>query len=106
MKKNKIFLALITFPMALFSLCACGSRLKDANVFMFKMTGNHFGETLYSGFEMTMKANNQKYFDKSPSEANVGAQVQMIETLMMQNVGSIVVLITLRYASRSLVRSS
>lgn len=91
MKKNKILLALVTLPMALFSLCACGSHLKGANAFMFKMTGNHFGETLYSGFEMTMKANNQKYFDKSPSEANVGAQVQMIETLMMQNVGSIVV---------------
>ena len=44
-----------------------------------------------SGFGEVMERNNEKYFDKSPSEANVGSQVQMIETLTMQQVKSITI---------------
>lgn len=91
MKRSKLFLALSTFPMALMSLCSCGSRLKGAYVFMHKQSGNAYGMSVYKGVGEYLDTVNIKYADKSPSEQAVSNQVQMIENAAMLGAKAVIV---------------
>ena len=58
--------------------------LEGAHVFMFKSTGNSFGDLMYEGFEEYLSGKGQKTVYKSPAETTVAAQVQMLDELITQ----------------------
>ena len=62
--------------------------LEGTHVFMFKSTGNSFGDLMYEGFSEYLEAKGEKTAYKSPAETTVAAQVQMLIT---QNVASITI---------------
>lgn len=73
-----------------------GGSSKDASmegthVFMFKSTGNSFGDLMYEGFSEYLEAKGEKTAYKSPAETTVAAQVQMLDELITQNVASITI---------------
>ncbi|HHV11601.1 MAG TPA: substrate-binding domain-containing protein [Clostridiales bacterium] len=70
---------------------ANSDSLEGAHVFMFKSTGNTFGDLMFEGFEEYMKSNNQKAVYKSPAETTVAAQVQLLDELITQKVASITI---------------
>ena len=49
--------------------------LEGAHVFMFKSTGNSFGDLMYEGFEEYLSGKGQKTVYKSPAETTVAAHV-------------------------------
>ena len=61
------------------------------NVFMFKSTGNKFGDLMYEGFEEYMKGQGEQAVYKSPAETTVAAQVQLLDELITQGVKSITI---------------
>ena len=65
--------------------------LEGAHVFMFKSTGNSFGDLMYEGFEEYLSGKGQKTVYKSPAETTVAAQVQMLDELITQKVASITI---------------
>jgi rhamnose transport system substrate-binding protein len=65
--------------------------LEGAHVFMFKSTGNTFGDLMFEGFEEYMKAKGLKAVYKSPAETTVAAQVQLLDELITQKVASITI---------------
>lgn len=67
------------------------SSLEGTNVFMFKSTGNSFGDLMYEGFSEYLKAKGEKTAYKSPAETTVAAQVQMLDELITQKVASITI---------------
>ncbi len=65
--------------------------LEGAHVFMFKSTGNTFGDLMFEGFYSYMLAKGQKAVYKSPAETTVAAQVQLLDELITQKVASITI---------------
>lgn len=61
------------------------------HVFMFKSTGNKFGDLMYEGYSEYMKALGYETEYDSPAETTVAAQVQMLDELITQGVASIVI---------------
>lgn len=92
-KRNKFWLLASLVPMVFLSTGCNIGELKGSYAFVFRSTGNIFGTNVYKGFGDILSADHKeaKYFDKSPSETNVGSQIQMIETLTLQQVGSITI---------------
>lgn len=73
------------------SKSASSDSLEGAHVFMFKSTGNTFGDLMFEGFEEYMKAKGLKAVYKSPAETTVAAQVQLLDELITQKVASITI---------------
>ncbi len=65
--------------------------LEGAHVFMFKSTGNSFGDLMFEGFNEYMEAKGEKAVYKSPAETTVSAQVQLLDELITQKVASITI---------------
>lgn len=61
------------------------------HVFMFKSTGNTFGDLMYEGYSEYMNALGYETEYDSPAETTVAAQVQMLDELITQGVASIVI---------------
>lgn len=113
MKKfKKVVSAALCAAMTMSLLAGCGSSGKDAaestdtktegskesagdvagaHVFMFKSTGNTFGDLMYEGFKEYMEEKGEKTVYKSPAETTVSAQVQMLDELITQKVASITI---------------
>lgn len=89
--KHKHFIKLGALLVTTAALCSCDINRSGQYAYMFKLTGNHYGEVLRSGFFEFCEQNNLGHFEKTPAEANVGDQIQMIETLILQNVKAITV---------------
>lgn len=68
-----------------------GSSLEGTHVFMFKSTGNSFGDLMYEGFSEYLEGKGEKVAYKSPAETTVSAQVQMLDELITQKVASITI---------------
>lgn len=68
-----------------------GESMEGTHVFMFKSTGNSFGDLMFEGFEEYMEAKGEKTAYKSPAETTVQAQVNMLDELITQNVASITI---------------
>lgn len=73
------------------SSASSGSDLEGAHVFMFKSTGNTFGDLMFEGFEEYMKGQGETAVYKSPAATTVAAQVQMLDELITQKVASITI---------------
>ena len=65
--------------------------MEGTHVFMFKSTGNSFGDLMYEGFAEYMAAKGEKTAYTSPAETTVAAQVQMLDELITQKVASITI---------------
>lgn len=65
--------------------------MEGAHVFMFKSTGNTFGDLMFEGFNEYMEGEGQKAVYKSPAETTVAAQVQLLDELITQKVASITI---------------
>jgi len=89
MKKIARFLSFL-FVSAI-SLTSCSLNKAGYSVFMFKLTGNPYGEALYKGYQKVFEEAKLPYFNKTPSEASVAEQIKLIETFIMQGVKSITV---------------
>ncbi len=70
---------------------ASDDSLEGSHVFMFKSTGNTFGDLMYEGFSEYLEAKGEKTAYKSPAETTVAAQVQMLDELITQKVASITI---------------
>jgi rhamnose transport system substrate-binding protein len=70
---------------------ASDDSLEGTHVFMFKSTGNTFGDLMYEGFSEYLEAKGDKTAYKSPAETTVAAQVQMLDELITQKVASITI---------------
>ena len=70
---------------------ASGDSLEGKHVFMFKSTGNSFGDLMFEGFNEYMETQGQKAVYKSPAETTVAAQVQLLDELITQKVASITI---------------
>lgn len=68
-----------------------GDSMEGTHVFMFKSTGNSFGDLMYEGFSEYLEAKGEKTAYKSPAETTVAAQVQMLDELITQKVASITI---------------
>lgn len=94
---KKILAVILSAVLGITCLAACNKQdgddasLEGAHVFMFKSTGNAFGDLMYEGFEKTVKAAGGKAVYKSPAETTVAAQVEMLDTLITQKVASITI---------------
>lgn len=64
---------------------------QGVHVFMFKSTGNKFGDLMYQGFSEYMHSIGEKTTYQSPAETTVSAQVQMLDELITQDVASITI---------------
>ena len=116
----KKFLALMLSVSMLAGLDACGSKETEApaeapaqteapaetggdaepaapsdgsgkHIFMFKSTGNSFGDLMYEGYSEYMNALGYETEYDSPAETTVAAQVQMLDELITQGVASITI---------------
>lgn len=75
-----------------FSACTDSSdSLEGAHVFMFKCTGNAYGNMMYKGFKRVIEESGGKASYNSPAEATVTSQVKMLDTLIAQKVASITI---------------
>lgn len=94
---KKILSIIMACVMCLCVLTACGTTavdtedLKGVHVFMFKNTGNSYGTQMFEGFKRVVEAAGEKAAFKSPSEPTVAAQVEMLDTLITQQVASITI---------------
>ncbi len=70
---------------------ASGDSLEGKHVFMFKSTGNSFGDLMFEGFNEYMESQGQSAVYKSPAETTVAAQVQLLDELITQKVASITI---------------
>ncbi len=61
------------------------------NIFMFKSTGNSFGDLMYEGFSEYLNALGYETEYDSPAETTVAAQVQMLDELITQGCASITI---------------
>jgi len=68
-----------------------GDGMEGTHVFMFKSTGNSFGDLMYEGFEEVMTAAGEKVSYQSPAETTVEAQVSMIDELITQKIASLTI---------------
>ncbi len=67
------------------------STEKDVHVFMFKSTGNLFGDLMYRGFEKAVTDLGGVAEYQSPAETTAVAQVQLVEELIAKGVKSITI---------------
>lgn len=65
--------------------------LEGVHVFMFKSTGNSFGDLMFEGFSEYMQSIGERAVYKSPAETTVAAQVQLLDELITQKVASITI---------------
>lgn len=98
MKSKKIISAILSVLLlstCLISFTACNSEtaggLEGAHVFMFKSTGNTFGDLMYEGFKEYIESKGGKAVYKSPATTTVAAQVSLIDELITQKVASITI---------------
>ncbi len=106
MKKFKKLLALgLTLSLVASAMAGCSTTkqtgtdqskgnsgsLEGAHVFMFKSTGNTFGDLMFEGFNEYMESKGEKAVYKSPAETTVAAQVQLLDELITQKVASITI---------------
>lgn len=61
------------------------------HVFMFKSTGNLFGDLMYRGFEEAVTSMGGKALYRSPAETTAAAQVALVEELIAEGVESITI---------------
>lgn len=64
---------------------------KDVHVFMFKSSGNLFGDLMYQGFEEAVSSLGAEPQYHSPAETTAQAQVQLVEELIAKGVKSITI---------------
>jgi rhamnose transport system substrate-binding protein len=86
-----VMLSLILSATMMVSLSGCGESLEGSHVFMFKSSGNAFGELMYDGFKEYIESKGGTPINKSPSETTVQAQVKLIDELITQKVASITI---------------
>ena len=86
-----VMLSLILSATMMVSLAGCGESLEGTHVFMFKSTGNTFGDLMYQGFKEYIESKGETAINKSPSETSVTAQVKLIDELITQKVASITI---------------
>lgn len=86
-----IILSLIMTVTTAVAFTGCSETLEDTHVFMFKSTGNAFGDLMYDGFKEYIESKGAKAINKSPSETTVQAQVKLIDELITQKVASITI---------------
>ena len=86
-----VLLSLIVSATLMITLAGCGATLEGKHVFMFKSTGNSFGDLMYQGFSEYIEAQGGSAVNKSPSETTVQAQVKLIDELITQKVASITI---------------
>ncbi|MFJ7848906.1 rhamnose ABC transporter substrate-binding protein [Peribacillus sp. NPDC097206] len=69
------------------------SSKKDSNThaFIFKNTGNPYGEKMMEGFEKAMKEKGGEVILRSPDQPTAEGQIQIIEQLITQKVSTITV---------------
>ena len=93
MKKSMAIVLSILMVALAFSGCATSTTtsLEGKHVFMFKSTGNTFGDLMYEGFSALIKAKGGEAVNKSPAETTVSAQVKLIDELITQKVASITI---------------
>ena len=65
--------------------------LEGVHIFMFKSSGNSFGDLMYEGFAKYLAAKGEKVSYQSPAETTVKAQVEMLGDLIERKVGSITI---------------
>lgn len=94
----KKFIAIVLSALMLTGLLAgCandqtgGESLAGKHVFMFKSTGNTFGDLMYKGFKQYMDSQGESCVYKSPAQTTVEAQVKLIEEMIIQKVASITI---------------
>lgn len=85
--------------------------LEGSHVFMFKSTGNSFGDLMFEGFDEYMKGEGQKAVYKSPAETTVAAQVQLLDELITQKLllllsRQMVIPVTMKYLKGKRSRNS
>lgn len=107
-KFKKVVAAALCAAMTMSLLAGCGSSssstagstaaadsssgsLEGAHVFMFKSTGNTFGDLMFEGFQEYIEGKGETAVYKSPAETTVAAQVQMLDELITQKVASITI---------------
>lgn len=105
MKKLVVLLMVLSMMV---SLVACGNKeaaegtatttetvaesgKKDVHVFMFKSTGNKFGDLMNQGFEKAVTAAGGEAQYVSPAETTAAAQVSLVEELIAKGVKSITI---------------
>lgn len=101
-KKNRLRIMVIALFTVTF-LVACDSEApinnehneadvsSGAHAFIFKNTGNPFGERMQEGFQEVIEASGKEAILRSPEQPTVEGQIQIIEQLMAQNVASITI---------------
>ena len=70
---------------------ANGGSEAGAHAFVFKNTGNPFGERMQDGFQEVIEAHGGEAILRSPEQPTVEGQIQIIEQLMAQDVASITI---------------
>ena len=93
LKKSICVILSLIMCVSLLSACNIGSsgELKGAHIFMFKNTGNAFGDLMYKGFSKVVSESGERAVYKCPAEPSVALQVEMLDTLITQKVASITV---------------
>ncbi len=66
-------------------------NLQGANVLVFQCTGTAFGDLMYEGFKEAVLDLGGKPVSKSPADATVAAQIELLDTLITQKVASITI---------------
>lgn len=99
---KKIAGSLLTIVLFLAILAGCSQSSpetsttpskKDSNThaFVFKNTGNPYGEKMMEGFEKAIKEKDGKVILRSPDQPTAEGQIQIIEQLITQKVSSITI---------------
>ncbi|MBC5629445.1 substrate-binding domain-containing protein [Clostridium sp. NSJ-6] len=99
---KKILSVLLAATVAVSTLVGCGSSgdsgsssssgsMEGKHVFMFKSTGNSFGDLMAEGFQEYIKAQGEEAVYKSPAETTVAAQVKLIDELITQKIASLTI---------------
>lgn len=94
--KKVLTVVLVLAVLALFAGCSKsgGGNAdggKKTHVFMFKSTGNLFGDLMYQGFEESVTALGGIPEYQSPAETTAAAQVALVEELIAKGVASITI---------------
>ena len=63
----------------------------ETHVFMFKSTGNLFGDLMYQGFKEAVESTGNLAEYQSPAETTAAAQVALVEELIAKGVSSITI---------------
>lgn len=92
---KKILSIMLIVAMVILTFASCkttsSSDLQGKHVFMFKSTGNSFGDLMYEGFKELITSKGGEAAYKSPSETSVSAQVKLIDELITQKIASLTI---------------